>query len=134
MMPARHCGYEIIAAKLDGVDTGLREGRLMPVLMFLVWIGLAIAQFAAFMDGMRDWFHLGALAFGLMFAVLLVLGPFGGLIVSIAAFHGAVAVWDWAWWQALLLVDPGLVLQVVTMGAGGVVTLFASRRTSGSRP
>ena len=101
---------------------------------FVLWLVFAVAQFFAFGDGARDWWHFGRLGLGISFVVCLVLGPLGGLVMAVVGFHGATAVWGWPWWQALLLVAPGLVFSVLATGASGLGALISMVSRPSRRP
>lgn len=100
-------------------------GLFVGCLLFPLWLLFALVQFFAFADGMRSYFGVGPLVFGLVFTVCLFLGPLGGLVMSVVGFYGATNVWGWPWWQALLLVAPGLVLSFFAAGISGLASLFS---------
>lgn len=106
----------------------------MGLVGFVLWLVFAVAQFFAFSDGARDWWHFGTIGIALTFVVCLVLGPLGGLVMAVVGFHGATAVWGWPWWQALLLVAPGLVFSVIATGVSGLGGIVSMVARSSKRP
>ncbi|MCW5715421.1 MAG: hypothetical protein KIT43_12990 [Bauldia sp.] len=97
----------------------------MVVLLYIVlWIAQAIAAF----EGFEVWWDLNSFLSVVILVVALFLGPIGGLFLAIAGFVGATEGWDWEWWQALLLVAPGLVLGLLMAAGGGFFALIEALR------
>lgn len=99
--------------------------RLLGVLLRLV---LMIVQLAAVMVFFTDWVGW-SLWLALPLTVLVVMAlPFVGTVLGII---GAIKVWLWPWWLALLVFLPGLVLSVLALfgvGTAGVLSWWMLRR------
>lgn len=100
------------------------EGTL-GVLFFVAGIILLLAQIAAAASGLEVlWGWNGLLASVAVAAGVFFLGPLGSVAAAILGFFGATMDWGWQWWQAFLLVAPGLVFSVLTSVSGGLFELI----------
>lgn len=99
--------------------------RLLGVLLRLV---VMIIQLAAVMVFFTDGVGWGLwLAVPLTVLVVLLL-PFVGAVLAII---GAIQVWLWPWWLALLVFLPGLVLSLLALfgvGTAGALSWWLLRR------
>jgi hypothetical protein len=92
----------------------------------IAYVLIGIAQIWAAIEGMQLYFGIGG-----FFAVTLLLVayavPFVGAIgVAFLAYYGARYGWKWEWWQALMLVVPGIIL-ILIAGAAVGLAIWAQR-------
>lgn len=95
---------------------------LVPVLAFAI----AIVQVAGFLEGLN---HLWGWSLWLAipaWVLCAMLGPLGAVGMLIFTFIGAKDGWGWAWWQALLLAAPYLIIQLFAAGTAGTIGLFGT--------
>lgn len=93
---------------------------LLPILTFAI----AIVQLAGFLEGLH---HLWGWSLWLTIPAWILcamLGPLGAIGMLVFTFIGAKDGWGWAWWQALLLAAPYLIIQLFAAGAVGTVSVF----------
>lgn len=83
----------------------------MQVIAFVLLMAVGIVQVWAGAVGAN--YYMGAILAGLVVAVCFLLRFM--LPLTIFGFLGAVYVWEWPWWGALLLVAPGLLVAVPSM-------------------
>lgn len=97
---------------------------LLTVLRFLIVIIQMTALMAFFID------HLGwGLLLGTVSAVATAL--FLPLVATVLAMIGAIKVWAWPWWAAMLVFLPGLALSLTAIagvGAAGLLSALFFRR------
>ena len=103
------------------------------VAFFTAYILTGIAQIWAGIEGMQLYFGINAfLAVILLFVAYAV--PFVGAIgVAFLTYYGARYGWKWEWWQALMLIAPGIIfmlavgvavgLAIWTQRLGGLISL-----------
>ena len=90
----------------------------------IVMIVFFLISLAGYYQGMEVWLGWGFWrAFGVMILAAF-LGGFGGLFISIVGFVGIWKGWGWQWWQAAIVVFPGLALMIMTIIGGGVMAMF----------
>jgi hypothetical protein len=89
-------------------------------ILFLV---LGIAQLVAGWVGAD--YYVGPFWTGVIFLVCL-LGRFA-LPITIFGFLGAMHVWEWPWWGALLFTFPGLLIAIPSMLSGVLEAIGAKR-------
>jgi len=96
------------------------EVEKMGALFFVVFIGYGILQivagFVGIEYGLGPWWAWGALIAAFMFRFTLP--------ITVGAFFGAMNVWDWHWFFALLFAAPGLALVI----PGVLAELLSSRK------
>ena len=90
-------------------QNGLTE-KTLPIFFGVCFVIWAISQFIAGYDGITSYAGSGW-AFG---AILVTFIFRFTLPITIGAFYGAMIVWGWPWYLALLFTVPGLVLIVPT--------------------
>lgn len=97
---------------------------LLTVLRFLIVLIQMTALMAFFID------HLGwGLLLGTLSAVATAL--FLPLVATVLAMIGAIKVWAWPWWAAMLVFLPGLALSLTAIagvGAAGLLSALFFRR------
>ena len=97
------------------------------VLFFIAGILLLLFQIGAAGSGIEVlWGWNGFVASIAITAAIVFLGPVGSLAAAIFGFFGATQDWGWEWWQAVLLVAPGLAFSVLAMAGGGLLSLIGS--------
>ena len=96
----------------------------MQLIFVLLYLALGIVQLFAFMEGLDVWLGLGFWLSVVAFVIVFMLGSFGGLIVAVVGFFGAMEGWGWEWWQAALLSFPFAILGFLAMGVSTVGALF----------
>ena len=96
------------------------------VAFFIAYILIGIAQIWAGIEGMQLYFGIG----GFLAAILLFVAyavPFVGAIgMAFLSYYGARYSWKWEWWQALMLVAPGVILMLAAGFAVGLA-IWAQR-------
>ena len=101
---------------------------VVPVLLY--W-ALGFFQLWAFAEGVNVWLHWGFWGALAVFIGLSMI-PFGQIGIVILAFVGADRGWDWAWWQALLLVAPFAILSIFIQLGGGASAILQRYRAGRS--
>jgi Na+-transporting NADH:ubiquinone oxidoreductase subunit NqrD len=102
---------------------------LGPAGLILLNIVLGIAQLAAFISGIEVWLGWNWFGAVIVFFVLNMI-PFGTIGGAIIAYVGATEGWGWAWWQAILLVAPFLVLGLLISSMGGIAGALSKSRAA----
>jgi hypothetical protein len=99
---------------------------IMVTFFFTAYILIGVAQIWAGIEGMQLYFGIGGfLAVILLFVAYAI--PFVGTIaVAFLTYYGARYGWKWEWWQALMLVVPGIVL-MLTAGVAAGLAIWAQR-------
>lgn len=113
----RRCLHDLIAQTKVVNDTykqppHIEENNLiaqsLPIIFGIGFVVWAIAQFIAGYDGITSYMSSGwaiaAILVGFIFRFTLP--------ITIGAFYGALMVWGWPWYLALLFTVPGLALIV----------------------
>ncbi len=95
----------------------------MQLLAFVIVLAIALVQLVAMMEGMDVWLGFGPILSILGFFVLVWI-PGGSIGIAILGYMGATMGWGWEWWQALLLVVPGIAFAGFSLFAGGVMALY----------
>jgi hypothetical protein len=112
----------------------ITRGRSIPfILLLALYFALAIAQAAAFFQGMELWFGIGWIL-SLVIGIIVLGLPFGSSVCTAVAFYGAYKGWQWEWWQAALLTFPFAILGVAVMGASGAVGIANRARAEARAP
>lgn len=97
---------------------------VLTMLRFVIVIIQMTALMAFFID------HMGwGLVLGAVSAVLLSL--FTPIVATLLAMVGAIKVWAWPWWAAMLVFLPGLALSLTAIagvGAAGLLSALFFRR------
>jgi len=94
------------------------------VLYFVIWLGLAIFQLAAFVEGLDFWLGLNAFWSTLAFVLAIMIPSLGSIAIAVVGFVGATEGWRWEWWQAALLCFPFVIMSFFVMGIGGATQLL----------
>lgn len=97
----------------------------MPIILYLLYSLLGLAQLVAYLAGIQLWLGVGAPIGLIIFFVTTMVLPFGPFVNAIIGFYGAYAVWGWPWWQAALLTFPFAILGIVVMGLSSVMGIAA---------
>jgi hypothetical protein len=95
-----------------------------------LYLIVALAQCAAFIEGMEIWFGIGSLLSFAVFIGCIAVLPFAELAIAVVGFVGATDGWDWTWWQAGLLCFPSFVLTITAaagVGFGSLVQRLSRR-------
>ena len=71
----------------------------------LVWSMILLAPFV---EGLDVWFGYGLTVNLFAFALTLILGPLGSLVISVISYVGLTESWLWDWWQAGLFCFLGV--------------------------
>lgn len=98
------------------------------VVLTLLRFVIVVIQMAALMAFFLD--HLGWGLFGGVLSAMLV-SIFMPLVATVLAMVGAVKVWLWPWWAAVLVFLPGLALSLTALagvGAAGLLSALLFRR------
>ncbi len=98
------------------------------LLLVLLRLAVVIIQMAGLLAFFLDYLEWGMFASVLAAVALVLLMP---LVATILGFIGAIKVWLWPWWLALLVFLPGLALSIMALagfGAAGLLTAFFLRR------
>jgi len=88
---------------------------------FVIWLGLAIFQLAAFMEGLDVWLGLNTYWSVLAFVLAVMTPLLGSIFVAAIGFVGATEGWRWEWWQAALLCGLFVIMSFEVMGVGGAI-------------
>ena len=91
----------------------------MPIILFVLFLIYGVAQIIAGYLGIAD-------GFGTIWAIVgLIIAFFFRftLPITIGSFFGAMTVWGWHWFFALLFAAPGLIFIVP-----GILTSIMSRK------
>ena len=110
----------------------LFEGAFGAVMLVVTFLLLALQVGAAIsgIEHLLGWNVYVATAIATISVFLL--GIFGSIAVSILGYIGATKEWGWEWWQAILLVAPGLIVVALTGTIGGlssiVISAFRNRK------
>ena len=113
----RRCLHDLIAQTIVINDTSKRPSYIsensfiaqsLPIIFGIGFVIWAIAQFMAAYDGITSYmgsgWAIGAILVSFIFRFTLP--------ITIGAFYGAMIVWGWPWYLALLFTVPGLALVV----------------------
>lgn len=120
----------------DGIDAkAVGRGTLMTgsCLLQLIAVGTQVFACYDFMEHYWGW-H-----WAVCIAVMSVLFFFKAtLLITAGCFFGALLVWKWPWWGALLLAAPGIVIGVLALlgvlGGVGISQLRGSVRHHSGLP
>jgi len=96
----------------------------MQLIGFVLFLALGLFQLAATYAGLVDWL-------GVPWLLAVLLSVFIGwmpLVGTVLGVLGAVYVWHWAWWQAVLLFFGVQALILGVGGFAGIVAWFSERR------
>ncbi len=118
---------EIAALDEDGIVQANQDkdlGRLMAIVV----IAYGIAQLVAGYDGVMAYSGINVWV-AAPFIFLVLLFRVASLIVTVAAFYGAWAVWGWPWYVAALFAFPGLALLIPSV-LQSLFALFKTRKYS----
>ena len=107
----------------------------MPIVGFLLYALLGLAQIIAYLDGVHLWLGLGTVL-GLIIFFGTAAFPFGAFVDASISFYGAHAAWHWPVWQAALLSFPFAIAGVVFGGASLGQAFFkeAAKKVGIKRP
>jgi hypothetical protein len=107
---------------LPSIRTGHDHGDIF----FIAYILIGIAQIWAGIEGMQLYFGIGGFLAVILLCVAYAI-PFVGTIgVAFLTYYGARYGWKWEWWQALMLIVPGIVLMLAAGAAVGLA-IWAQR-------
>lgn len=98
------------------------------ILFLLLRLVVLVVQMAGLLAYFAQYLQWGPLA-SVLSSVLLV--AFLPLVGTVLGFIGAIKVWLWPWWLALLVFLPGLALSLaalVGVGTAGLLTALRFRR------
>ena len=98
--------------QVKGIGTGVLLFSSM--IIFMIW---GVAQFIAGYAGIEAYAGAGWAVTAIIFSLLFRFT----LPVTVGSFYGAMVVWNWPWYLALLFAAPGLALV-----APGVLALILS--------
>ncbi len=96
--------------------------------MLLLRLVVMIIQLAGLMAFFTDYVHWGLLLSVVLSVVLVMWFP---LVATVLGFIGAIKVWLWPWWLALLVFLPGLALSLMAIagvGAASLLSVFVLRK------
>lgn len=92
----------------------------------ILFLLLGLAQIAAGWTGAD--YYVGTFWAGVIF-FFCIIGRFA-LPITIFGFLGAMHVWGWPWWGALLFSFPGLLIAIPSM-LGSVLEWLGAKRLNG---
>lgn len=92
----------------------------------IAYIVVGIAQIWAGIEGMQLTFGIGGFLAVVLLVVMYAIPIVGTAAVAFLTYYGARYGWAWAWWQALVLAAPGIVLMLAAGVAGGLA-IWAQR-------
>ncbi len=92
----------------------------MPIILYLVYSLLGLAQIAAYLAGVQLWLGIGPPLGLLIFFVTAIIIPFGSFINAAIGFYGAYSALNWPWLQADLLTFPFAIVGVFVMGLSSI--------------
>jgi len=99
--------------------------------MLLLRLVVMIIQLAGLMAFFTDYVQWN-LFLSVLLSVLLVMWL--PLVATVLGFIGAINVWFWPWWLALLVFLPGLALSLMAIagvGAASLLSVFVLRKRQG---
>ena len=93
----------------------------MPVIAFALFIGVGFIQFFAIIAGIKAW-----LGFPTILAVLVaLLTTYFPVVGQALGVYGAINVWHWPWWLAVILFFGTLIF---VFAAGGLAVILEKLR------
>ena len=95
----------------------------MGAFYLIAYVVIGIAQIWAGIESMQLIFGIGGFLAVVLLVVVYALPIVGTAAVAFLTYYGARYGWTWAWWQALMLAAPGIVLM---LGVGGLA-IWAQR-------
>jgi hypothetical protein len=81
-------------------------------IFFIAYILLGLAQIWAAIEGIYLCFGIGGFLAVILFFVAYAVPFVGTIVVALLTYYGARYGWEWEWWQALVLVMPGIILML----------------------
>jgi len=99
--------------------------------MLLLRLVVMIIQLAGLMAFFTDYVQWNLLLSVLLSVLLVMWLP---LVATVLGFVGAIQVWMWPWWLALLVFLPGLALSLMAIagvGAASLLSVFVLRKRQG---
>jgi hypothetical protein len=99
--------------------------------MLLLRLVVMIIQLAGLMAFFTDYVQWNLLLSVLLSVLLVMWLP---LVATVFGFIGAIKVWLWPWWLALLVFLPGLALSLMAIagvGAASLLSVFVLRKRQG---
>ena len=105
---------EIKTSKASGFSSNLIS--YLFGIIFVIW---GIAQFRAGYDGI---FAYAGISWAITAIVVAFIFRFT-LPITIGAFYGALIIWDWPWYWALIFASPGLLLMIPSMLTSALNTI-----------
>jgi hypothetical protein len=81
-------------------------------IFFIAYILLGLAQIWAAIEGIHLYFGVGGFLAVIFFFVAYAVPFVGTIVVTLLTYYGARYGWEWEWWQALVLVMPGIILML----------------------
>lgn len=107
------------------------KGRAVKTTMLLLRLVVMIIQLAGLMAFFTDYVQWNLLLSVLLSVLLVMWMP---LVATVLGFVGAIQVWLWPWWLALLVFLPGLALSLMAIagvGAASLLSVFVLRKRQG---
>jgi len=92
----------------------------------IAYIVVGIAQIWAGIEGMQLTFGIGGFLAVVLLVVVYAIPIAGTAAVAFLTYYGARYGWTWAWWQALALAAPGIIL-MLGMGVAAGLAIWAQR-------
>ncbi len=98
------------------------------VLFLLLRFAVLVIQMAGLLAYFSQYLGWGSFASAVVSVLLVAFLP---LVATVLGFIGAIKVWAWSWWLALIVFLPGLALSLaalVGVGTAGVLSALVFRR------
>lgn len=94
--------------------------NILGLLIFIINLGVGLLSFFA----ISDWIGGGIVAYSST-ALLVMCMP---LIGTVVAIFGAIKVWDWEWYVAILVFMWPLLLDLLGLGVDSLYTLLTKKK------
>lgn len=98
----------------------------MRIVFLIAYIVIGITQIWAGIEGMQLYFGIAGFPAAMLLLVAYGIPVFGTIALAFLACYGARYGWKWEWWQALMLVAPGIVF-VLAAGVTIGLAIWAQR-------
>lgn len=100
-------------------------GGMLGCVLQIAFVALGLAQIFAAIDQMTSLWDIDSWVAVVACVALMIFFP---IALPFFSFFGAMDVWGWEWWQALLLSAPFLIISGIITLTGGVGAMMRQKR------